>query len=124
MRMSRRIRFSGEGLLPPHQATVLVKLDKDVLTPRQLAEIECVSAPSMTRTVAALVDQGLVRREPDPDDGRQVRLHLTRDGRERLAEIRRSRDEWVRNRLGALTDDECAVVREAVDILERVVTAR
>ncbi|WP_265443647.1 MarR family winged helix-turn-helix transcriptional regulator [Flexivirga meconopsidis] len=124
LRMSRRIRFSGEAILPPHQATVLLKLDKEVLTPRQLAQIECVSAPSMTRTVSALVDQGLVRREDDPDDGRQVRLHLTRDGRARLADIRRSREEWMRSHMGGLSDEECAVLREAVDILERVVTAR
>lgn len=121
MRMSRRIRFSDKTVLPPHQVTVLAKLDQAVRTPRELATLECVSAPSMSRTVAALVDQGLVRRADDPDDGRQVRLHLTTEGRRVLAEVRRSRDEWVRTRLGHLSDEECAVLRQAVDILDRVV---
>lgn len=126
MRISRRVRFSGagDGTLPPHQVSVLGKLDKQIRTPRELAEIECVSAPSMTRTVNALVDQGLVRRGADPDDGRQVHLQLTPEGRKTLTSIRRSRDEWVRSRIDDLTDEECAVVRQAVDILERVVAGR
>ncbi|RNI23982.1 MarR family transcriptional regulator [Flexivirga caeni] len=122
MRVSRRVRFSGGGLLPPHQVSVLAKLDQQVRTPRELAQIECVSAPSMTRTVNALVEQGFVGREPDPDDGRQVRLQLTPEGRKKLTGIRRSRDEWVHARMADLTEEECEVVRQAVDILERVVS--
>lgn len=124
MRISRRVRFSGAGrdTLPPHQVSVLGKLEKHIRTPRELAEIECVSAPSMTRTVNALVEQGFVRRDADPDDGRQVHLQLTPEGRKTLSAIRRSRDEWVRSRMDDLTEEECAVVREAVDILERVVS--
>jgi len=124
MRVSRRVRFSGGGLLPPHQVSVLGKLEKQIHTPRELAEIECVSAPSMTRTVNALVEQGFVSREADPDDGRQVRLQLTPEGRKTLLGIRRSRDEWVHARMTKLTDEECDVLRQATDILERVVSTR
>lgn len=126
MRISRRVRFSGAGrsVLPPHQVSVLGKLETQIRTPRELAEIECVSAPSMTRTVNALVEHGYVRRDADPDDGRQVHLQLTPEGRKTLTAIRRSRDEWVYSRMNDLTEDECAVLREAADILDRVVTAR
>ncbi|MBB2892694.1 MarR family transcriptional regulator [Flexivirga oryzae] len=122
MRISRRVRFSGGGVLPPHQVSVLSKLDQQIRTPRELAEIECVSAPSMTRTVNALVEQGFVRRDADPDDGRQVRLQLTPEGRKKLAGIRRSRDEWVHARMRDISDEECEVLRQAADILERVVS--
>lgn len=101
---------------------MLGKLHKHIRTPRELAEIECVSAPSMTRTVNALVEQGFVRRDADPDDGRQVHLQLTPEGRKTLGAIRRSRDEWFYSRMADLTEDECAVLRQATDILERVVT--
>lgn len=116
------MRFSGGGLLPPHQVSVLGKLEKQVRTPRELAQIECVSAPSMTRTVNALVEQGLVSRAADPDDGRQVRLRLTPEGRKKLSGIRRSRDEWVLTRMRDISDEECEVLRRAADILERVVS--
>lgn len=124
MRISRRVRFSAGGVLRPHQVSVLGKLESQVRTPRELADIECVSAPSMTRTVGALVDRGLVRREDDPDDGRQVRLHLTAEGRKMLVGIRRSRDEWVHARMAALSDEECEVLRRAADILDRVVSVK
>ncbi|GAB3490506.1 MarR family transcriptional regulator [Flexivirga lutea] len=123
MRISRRVRFSGAGqdTLRPHQVSVLGKLDNRIRTPRELAEIECVSAPSMTRTVNALVEQGFVRRDADPEDGRQVHLQLTPEGRKTLSAIRRSRDEWVYSRMVDLSEEECAVLRQAADILERVV---
>jgi len=124
MRISRRVRFSGGGVLPPHQVSVLSKLDQQVRTPRELADLECVSAPSMTRTLNALVEQGFVRREADPDDGRQVRLQLTAQGRKMIAGIRRSRDEWMHVRMRDVSDEESAVLRQAADILERVVSER
>lgn len=124
MRISRRVRFSAGGSLPPNQVSVLGKLETQIRTPRELADIECVSAPSMTRTVNALADQGYVRRESDPDDGRQVRLQITPEGRKKLAAVRRSRDEWVHARIRNISDEECAVLRQAADILERVVSTQ
>lgn len=123
MRISRRARFENVDQLAPHEFSVLAKLEKTVLTPRRLADIECVSAPSMTRTVASLVDQGLVRRTDDPKDGRQVQLHLTRRGKKLLVEGRRTRDEWMLLRIEGLSDRECEVLAEAQSILSRV-TAR
>lgn len=123
MRVSRRTRFAKDALVPPHQASVLNKLSERVLTPRELADIECVSAPSMTRTVGCLVDKGLVRREADPSDGRQVRLFITDQGRTTIATVRARRDEWMLERLSALSEQECAVLEQASEILGRVVSA-
>src|SRR5471030_566656 len=72
MRISRRVRFESTQVVAPHQFSVMARLEGTVLTPRELAEIERVSPPSMTRTVAALVELGLVSRRGDPLDGRQV----------------------------------------------------
>ena len=77
MRISRRIRFESTHLVAPHQFSVLCRLQEAPRTPGELAEIEKVSAPSMTRTVAALVERGLVERTADPQDRRQVILSLT-----------------------------------------------
>lgn len=123
MRVSRRTRFAKDAILPPHQTSVLAKLSDRVLTPRELADIECVSAPSMTRTVGCLVDKGLVRREADPSDGRQVRLFITEDGRTTLVQVRAQRDEWMLARLTTLSEQECAVLDQAAEILGRVVSA-
>src|SRR5699024_8264817 len=59
MRISRRIRFeSTDEDLAPHHFSVLARLEDGARTPRRLADIEKVSAPSMTRTVGSLVDAG------------------------------------------------------------------
>src|ERR1035437_11000414 len=80
MRISRRVRFESTQLVAPHQLSVMARLEAHALTPRELAAIECVSPPSMTRTVGALVERGLVARQDDPLDGRQVFLSLTAQG--------------------------------------------
>jgi DNA-binding MarR family transcriptional regulator len=40
-----------------------------------------LSQPALSRLVDRLADRGLVERQPDPADGRSVRLALTRAGR-------------------------------------------
>ena len=67
MRISRRVRFESTDTIAPHQFSVLARLDGTPRTPRELADIEKVSAPSMTRTVAGLVELGLVARQRRPD---------------------------------------------------------
>lgn len=120
MRISRRIRFESTHEVPPHQFSVLVRLEEAPRTPGELADIERVSAPSMSRTVAAIVDRGLVERTPDPSDRRQVILSLTPEGRRLLKEIRRRRDQWMTVRVKALPPEEQEVLRQASAILAKV----
>jgi DNA-binding MarR family transcriptional regulator len=120
MRISRRVRFESTSSVAPHQFSVLARLEEQPRTPKELAAFEKVSAPSMTRTVAALVDAGLVARADDPTDGRQVILSLTAEGRRTLRDIRRRRDQWFAARLEKLTDEERAVLAQATVLLERV----
>lgn len=61
-----------------------------------LARAEGVSAPTMTRLVDALEAAGLVRRRPDPGNGRALRVEATAAGRQLM---RRARD----RRVGRLT---------------------
>lgn len=120
MRISRRVRFESTHEVPPHQFSVLVRLEDAPRTPGELAEIERVSAPSMTRTVNALVERGLVARTADPSDRRQVILSLTDEGRRVLKEIRRRRDQWMTVRVRSLSPEEQDVLRRASSILSRV----
>jgi DNA-binding MarR family transcriptional regulator len=120
MRISRRVRFESTHEVPPHQFSVLVRLEEAPRTPGELADIERVSPPSMTRTVAALVDRGLVARTADPSDGRQVILSLTPEATRLLKEIRRRRDQWMTVRVKGLSPEEQETLRKAARILSRV----
>ncbi len=120
MRISRRVRFESSHDVAPHQFSVLCRLEDAPRTPGELADIERVAKPSMTRTVGALVDRGLVLRQGDPADGRQVILSLTDEGRRTMLSIRRRRDAWMSSRVSALTVEEQDVLARATEILSRV----
>ena len=120
MRISRRVRFESTQAVAPHQFSVMARLEGTALTPRELAGIERVSPPSMTRTVAALVERGLVIRQDDPLDGRQVFISLTPQGLSLLKETRRKRDAWMASRLKGISADEREVLAKASVILNRV----
>ena len=116
------MRYDNCHEIPPHQFSVLAKLCMgQAETAGELARIEEVSAPSMTRTVNGLVEQGLVARSADPNDGRRQHLELTPSGREMIERTRASRDDWMVQRLQGLSTDELRVLREATDILQRVI---
>jgi len=120
MRISRRVRFESTQVVAPHQFSVMARLENHALTPRELAQIECVSPPSMTRTVASLVSSGFVTRQDDPLDGRQVFISLTAEGLLLLREIRRKRDAWMATRLKGISVDEHDVLLRATAILTRL----
>jgi DNA-binding MarR family transcriptional regulator len=90
------------------------------MTVGELAALERVQPPSMTRTVTCLEGDGHVARRPHDTDGRQVVVALTDRGRETLLADRRRRDAWLARRLAELTPDERAVLRQAAPILERL----
>ena len=120
MRISRRVRFESDRELPPHQFSVLCRLEGTPRTNSDLAEIERVSAPSMKRTTASLVERGFVNRADDPTDGRQVILSLSAEGLRALKRIRRQRDEWMLSRFEHLTDDEQELLQRAASVLAKV----
>ena len=120
MRISRRVRFESTQAVAPHQFSVMARLEDEALTPRELAGIERVSPPSMTRTVAALVERELVTRTDDPLDGRQVFISLTAQGLLLLNETRRRRDAWMATRLKGISAEEREVLVKATAILTRV----
>ena len=122
MRTSRRLRVEATGdIITPGQYTVLALLNgSGPSTLRALAESEHVQAPSMTRIVNALADQGFVTRSADPDDGRQVRVDITDAGRTVLAEARSQRTAWLAQRVAGLSEDDRLALSRAARIMQEM----
>ena len=124
MRLARRMRSERDPdneLLPVGQLSVLGTLKRNgESTVGELAVIERVQPPSMTRTVNCLDEAGYVVRRKHETDGRQVVVALSERGHEVLAADRRRRDVWLAQRLRELTRDERALLRQAAPILERL----
>jgi DNA-binding MarR family transcriptional regulator len=122
MRTSRRLRVEATGeVITPGQYTVLALLNGNgPSTLRALAESEHVQAPSMTRIVNALADQGFVSRSAHPDDGRQVRVDITDAGKEVLAEARNERTAWLAQRLAGLSEEDRVILSQAASIMQEM----
>ncbi|WP_328422865.1 MarR family transcriptional regulator [Micromonospora sp. NBC_00389] len=124
-RLNRRVRQARPvGDLTVTQVSALTSLRlAGALTPRELADVERVQPPTMTKIVAKLEDRGLVQRTPHPTDGRQVILAATEGGQAVLDQFERARDEWLAHRLAALDDDERETLHRAAGILQQLARA-
>ncbi len=119
-RRLRQLRDESAGLGSNQLSALAVLLDQGDLTMGQLAVLELVQPPSMTRIVNGLEERGLVTRTPDPDDRRTARVHLTEQGREVLMANRRRRDQWLTVRLADLQPDERELLGRCIPLLERI----
>lgn len=118
-RLARRLRQERGTDLTANQLSVLGTLRRrGPLTPGVLAAAEGVQPPSMTRTVASLVDLGMVNRQAHASDGRQVVVQLTQHGETLLADERRRRDAWLARRLRGLDPADREVLRRAAAVLD------
>jgi DNA-binding MarR family transcriptional regulator len=85
----------------------------------ELAAAEHVRPATMTRIVQALEQDGHVRRERDPSDGRVARLRATAKGERVMWRGRRKRVENLAELLDRLDPEEVERVREAAELVER-----
>jgi DNA-binding MarR family transcriptional regulator len=122
----RRLRVEDEalGISAPRLSALSVLVFAGPKRIGELARLEQVEPPTMTKLVDALVRDGLVVREPDPDDARAVQVRATPTGAKTLRRGRASRVETLRARLATLSPAELAALGEGVDVLERILRDR
>ena len=71
----------------------------------------------MTRTLASLVDAGLVTRTPHPTDGRRQIVAITDAGRRAVDESMQGDRDWILNHLETLDDVSIEGLKDAVRLL-------
>jgi DNA-binding MarR family transcriptional regulator len=118
-RLRVRDRESGVGPAQLSALSVLV-LGGGPRSLGELADVEQVRPPTMSRIVAGLVRAGLVRRGKT-EDGRRVRLEATAKGTRILQEGRRRRVESLAQALSSLSREDREKLRELIDHLEKVI---
>lgn len=80
----------------------------------ELSEDFGLDKSTMSRQVTALQRLGLVRRSPDPLDGRAFLLELSDEGRRRLDELSRARHEEWSERLQAWSTEDIATLADGL----------
>jgi DNA-binding MarR family transcriptional regulator len=120
MRRLRQVQVEGELTLPENSA--LVRLDRGgPATPSALARLERISPQSMGATLAALEARGLIKRQPDPNDGRRTVMSVTEAGQQVLGDKRNARTEQLARALEVdFTPAELKQLMAAVPLLERL----
>ena len=122
MRLARRLRVERDGNdLTFNQLAALGTLRRHgPLTVGEMAAHENVKPPSMTRTVAALEEAGLVTRRPSETDGPQVVVELTALANQVMDSDRARRTAWLARRLGELSPAEVELLGRVAPLLERL----
>lgn len=122
LRAARRIRSQRVNTaLTLTQLSALATVAKcGPMSAGELAGIERVQPPSMTKILASLEAEGWVARASHPDDRRQSIITVTASGQALLDAEVQARDEWLSNRLLDFSEDDLQILRDAVSVLGRL----
>jgi DNA-binding MarR family transcriptional regulator len=124
VRTARRLRQEAaaetSGLTPTSVAALATIERHGPLTPSEIAAIERVKRPTITRTLGCLEREGLIDRAPDPADGRSALVSVNAAGRERLRRVRSRKNAYLAKRMRDLSPEEVETLERAAEILERM----
>jgi DNA-binding MarR family transcriptional regulator len=84
---------------------------------RELAALERISVPGMSKFISRLEEAGLVQRAPVEGDQRRVGLTLTPAGQKVLRSVKSKRTAWLASRLRELDPDELEAIDAAIEPL-------
>lgn len=124
VRTARRLRQEAAGEttgLTPTSVAALASIERfGPLTPSELADIERVKRPTVTRTLGCLEREGLIERAPDPADGRSSLIAVNAAGRERLRRLRGRKNAYLARHMRDLSATEIETLERAAEILDRM----
>jgi len=123
LKLNRHLRREIHSLgLTGGQASLLFTIQRRPgIGVRELATLERMSAPGMSKYVGRLEAAGLVAREPSGEDRRRVGLRITPEAERVLRSVKSRRTAWLATRLRGLSDAELAAVDAAVEPLQELI---
>ncbi len=123
LRLLRRARTADDTSMDldgPRASALSVLVFSGEVPIGQLAAVEQVSPPAITKTVTALEEAGLVRRSRSPQDRRVVLVSATPKGRALLERGRAARVRAVADLLAGLSDTDLRTLRRAAAVVARL----
>jgi DNA-binding MarR family transcriptional regulator len=123
LRRVREVDARAMDLSPARASALSVLVFGGPRSLTELAEAEQVTAATMSKLVTALERERLVRRYPDVNDARAIRLEATAKARRVLERGRARRLDLLEQLLSETTDEEIEAVRVAAETVERALHA-
>ncbi|MDA8300396.1 MAG: MarR family transcriptional regulator [Actinomycetota bacterium] len=125
IRLARQLRRQDPSELSIAQLSALATVvASGPLGVGQLAEIEGLPSPAVTRLADKLEEAGLLVRRANPADRRGVHLVATPEGAALLARREQVGNAWLAERLGRLSEADRSALERAVALLESLATER
>lgn len=87
---------------------------KGALTPSALAKLLDVETSTIAATLRRAEDAGIIRRSPDPHDGRGKVVELTELGAARVTQAQKAVDELSTDAIARLDGDDLSVAKRVV----------
>ena len=118
----RRVRGeAGHEGLSWSQAAAMGRLDRTgPMTTADLARAEMVKPQSMGTLLSELEQDGLVRRQPHPTDGRQILFSLTAAGVEARRQRHAAKLAWLSAAIARFDADEQRTLIDAIALVRRL----
>lgn len=121
LRLARRIRTNSSEAITPSQLAVLATVNRaGPLTVGQIAVVEHVKPPSVSKIVSALEQVGFVERRTEPDDRRCSHIGVTAAGSAYLDGVRSAGRTWLESRFADVDTDEADRITSALPALEHL----
>jgi DNA-binding MarR family transcriptional regulator len=121
-RLTRQLRTLDlpQGMTPERLSALSVIEKRGPISVTALADKEMVRPATMSRMVAALVEEGLVKRGEDKSDGRGVLVTTTAKGRRAFQRAQEQRLQHFAEVLDSLSTDQLSAMRSLTTALERL----
>ncbi len=121
LRLTRRIRTRASGIITPSQLAILGTIIRhERITVGQIAELEHVKPPSVSKIVASLEQTGYVERTADPADRRCTHITATATGLAYADTVRAAGRTWLAEQLDDLDVLDVVAIERAMPALERL----
>ena len=121
-RLTRQMRTLElpQGMTPERLSALSAIEKRGPISVTALADNEMVRPATMSRMVSALVEEGLVKRTDDKNDGRGVLVSSTPKGRRTYQRAQEQRLQHFAEVLDSLNDEQLASMRNLTSALERL----
>ena len=119
LQLNRQLRREVHSLgVTGGQVSLLVQIKcRPGIGIRELAALERMSVPGMSKFISRLEEAGLVQRAPVEGDQRRVGLTLTSAGQKVLRSVKSKRTAWLSARLRELDPEELDAIDAAIEPL-------
>jgi DNA-binding MarR family transcriptional regulator len=120
LRRVREVDAEAMGISPARASALSVLVFGGPRSLSELAAAERVTSATMSKLVSAMETEGLLRRHPDVNDARSIRIEATAKARRILERGRARRLDVLEGLLAEASAEEVVAVRAAAEVVERV----